>query len=112
MTAAIHEIRLEMEEARGIVEDGEALTRLSKNPDFKRIVLEGFFKERAVQLVELKAAPAMSSPERQAQILKDLDSIGGLQQYFNSINAMAITAEMTIEAGRAELADEEGGNVH
>lgn len=109
-TAAMQEISIEMDHALAVIKEGDALKRLHENADFKLIVTEGYFKEHAAELVGIKAAPQMGSPEKQAQLLKEIDGVGCLQQYFSRIYAMAHNAEMTIESGRQAMSEEEAGD--
>jgi len=106
----VHNIELSIEQARGYVKASDALNRLFANPDFVEIIKVGYFKDEPARLVEMKAAPQMANEVHQARILKNIDGIGALQQYFNTIWAFGNTAKETIEQGEAmlvELAAEE-----
>ena len=101
--ADVQAIELSIEQARAMVEKADALDRLMANKDFKLIISEGYFKEEAIRLVELKAAPQMESDVHQTAVLKSIDAIGELQQHFNAIYMMASNAQRAIEDGEAEL---------
>lgn len=84
----------------------KALTRLQLNPDFKTIIVAGYFRDEAVRLVHLKADPAMQTPAGQASIIRQMDSIGNLSDYFNTVRKEGEMANKTItdaETDRIEL---------
>lgn len=104
------EIQVSIDDAREAVADRDALLRLKDNADFKKLFLDGLFKEEPARLVELKAAPNMQGENNQAHMLKAIDSIGFLHQYFNRIIQLGYTAEEAIKQGELaleELAEEE-----
>lgn len=84
----------------------KALARLSVNPDFKKVIIDGFLRDEAIRLVYLKADPAMQTPEKQASVLRQIDSIGNLSAYFTTIRTEGMMADKTIadaETDRVEL---------
>jgi hypothetical protein len=97
--AQIHEIELDIEQARTFVRRGEALERLYANPDFQEIIGTGYFTDEAVRLVHLKSDPNMQSPEMQAGILKEMDGIGSLTGYFRALRYQADMAQESIREG-------------
>ena len=99
----IKEITLSIEEAQDFVKRGEALERLHKNRDFRKIILEGLFKDEAVRLVNLKAAPQMQHEQHQANILREIDGIGSLRNYFRAIYQAADQAQSAIRDGEEAL---------
>jgi hypothetical protein len=103
MSELVEEIQLNIDQARGVVALGESLDRLFQNPDFREVIVEGYFRDEAVRLVELKAAPQMAKPQYQEPILKAIDAIGALQQHFNKIRLMADQARQAIEDSEQEL---------
>lgn len=107
----IQEIQVDIDEAKETIEMWKSLERLRKNPDFDKIINEGYFKEEAYRLVHLKAAPAMAHEDQQARLLKAIDAIGSLQQHFHMIYVLGERAQGAInEADEAleELAMEGG----
>lgn len=99
-------------EARKIVELGNALERLQANRDFKAIIKEGYLKAEAIRLVHAKANPALQSADSQRSIIQQMDAIGSLTQYFDTVFHKAALAEKAIAADE-ETRDEilaEGGN--
>lgn len=91
-------------------EFGNALIRLRGNKDFKTVILTGYFEQEAVRLVHLKADPNMQSVESQRSIVSQMDAIGALNQYFNTVTHKAMLAVKTVTADQQtleELAAEE-----
>ena len=99
----VTEIELNIKEAESLVNLGKALDRLHSNRDFKKLILEGFFKDEAVRLVHLKADPSVQNEKQQAAILRDIDGIGVLRSYFGKIYQQAAMADAAIEDGEKEL---------
>lgn len=87
------------------VELAKALERLESNRDFRKIIGDGFFKENAVRLVHAKAEPAMQSPEKQAAILRDMDAIGTLAEFFRTIRIQGDVARNSIEDAETDRAE-------
>lgn len=104
MTNQIEQLEHVLQTAKQAEELGNALERLMKNRDFKSLILDGYLEREAVRLVHLKADPNMQTPERQAGILMQIDSIGALTSYLNGIRQQSaqgtkirIEAEETLE---------------
>ena len=81
-----------------MVEMGNALDRLRSNKDFRRVVLDGYFKDEAIRLVMLKADTKMQSIESQASIVKQMDAIGSFNQYLTTVMQLSAQAERSIES--------------
>lgn len=106
----IQAIEDNIKEARKIVEFAEALERLQNNRDFKQVIKDGYFKEEAVRLVHAKANPGLQSADSQRAILTQMDAIGSLAQYFDTVYHKASLASKAISADeetRDELLNEE-----
>jgi len=103
MTTTAEEIQLDINAARELVKDGDRLMRLHENEDFKALIVEGYFKAEPARLTQIKAHPGMQSDEQQQNILRALDAIGGLQQYFHKIFIQADQAEEAIRVNEQEL---------
>lgn len=97
-TDVIQEIESNIKEAQKIVEMGNALNRLKHNQDFKKVIMEGFFKQEAIRLVHLRSDTAMQSQAMQDSINKQIDAIGSLSQYFQVIQHQASLAVKAIAA--------------
>jgi len=92
----LESIELSITQATKILDDAKALERLTTNADFKRIILEGYFKDEASKQVLMKAQPGMEGPEMQAAVTKVIDAIGTLRQHFIAINQFGAMAEKSL----------------
>lgn len=100
---AVIEIEKNIKLAKERVDLGDSLERLRNNRDFKKVIQEGFFLDEAVRLVQLKADPAFQTMERQESIMKQIDAIGALNQYFQTIFQFAALARKAIESDQQTL---------
>lgn len=110
----IQELDEDINKAQQLIDMGSALERLMYNADFKKVVMQGFFEKQAIQLVHSKADPALQDKENQEFIMKQLDAIGTLNQYFRNIGNQADLARKAIDAAeitRSELLRENLENV-
>lgn len=95
--------------AKEHIEIANALERLQKNRDFKKVILDGYLTDNAVRLVHLKADSNMQSPESQQEINNQINGIGQLLGYFTTIKQLAEVAHRSLEADeqtREELLQE------
>jgi len=83
--------------------DKEALVRLMRNRDFKRIIDNGLFRDEATRLVMLKADQENQEESRQNEILKGIDSIGYLRNHFKAVISMGNQAELRINESRRAI---------
>lgn len=100
-----------IQRSKEVVELGSSLERLLSNRDFRTVVQEGYFKQEAIRLVHLRSDPAMQTPERQADIIKQMDAIAGLSQYFTVLQQQAYMAKRAVavdEQTREEILTGEG----
>jgi hypothetical protein len=111
----IESLERQLETKKEQVALNNALERLKKNKDFQKIVIEGYFHKEAVRLVSIKCERMNQSPNIQAEIIRDIDSIGCFQQYLAGIEVRADLAEGsmsedegTLEALRQEALEEKG----
>lgn len=105
-----NEIELSMKEAKQHVDLNKALIRLSNNRDFKKVIVDGYFDKEAVRLVHLKATPHMQADKDQQGIIRDMDAIGSLVQFFRTIehkSDMSKEAIRECELSLDELRSEE-----
>lgn len=94
------QIEMSIEAAQKRIEDAAALDRLYKNPDFKRIFLDGYFRDEASRTVLLKADPSMQGEQEQKDCNNIIMAIGMLRQHFAKVFAIGEQAEYAIEADR------------
>lgn len=101
-TESVKEIEKQIQRAKELVESGKALERLRSNRDFKKIVVENYLEQECIRLVLAKADPNLQSEAKQASILRQIDAIGALSQYFHTVYASAAVAEKSLEADEQE----------
>lgn len=83
----IAQMEATIESAKPAIDQAEALARLMDNADFKRVFMDGFLKNFAVDQVRMKSRPDMQSPEAQKGINAALDGVGAVWGYIDAINA-------------------------
>lgn len=98
----VRQIEASISSAKQHVELDKALERLESNRDFKAVITEGYLEKEAVRLVHLKSDPQMQTPDRQAAVSAQIDSIGGLVQYFRTVSQLAKLAVKSIAADESE----------
>ena len=101
-TEKVQEIEESLKHAKAILELGTALERLRSSRDFKKVITEGYLEQECVRLVHLKADPNMQSIDKQASIVKQMDAIGALNQYFQAVFSKAAQAEKAIVSDEDE----------
>lgn len=99
----INSIERNVRDAKETKALGTALERLINNRDFRTVIKEGYFKAEAVRLVHARGDVACQTPEKQDAIIRQIDSISNLNQYFNTIQHAAGMADKAIEEGEAVL---------
>jgi hypothetical protein len=62
-----------------------SLERLQSNKDFQRVVLEGYFKDKAVNGVSLLAQDAIVSGGHRSAVMEDLIAISSLEDFFVTV---------------------------
>lgn len=101
-TDTVQAIEKEIQHSKELVELGKGLERLRSNRDFKKIIVEGYLEQECIRLVLLKADQNMQSTEKQASIVKQMDAIGALHQYFQTVLVKASIAEKSLVADEQE----------
>jgi len=84
------------------VEQADALDRLEKNPDFKKVIEEGYFKDKAVNGVSILASDQVKNAGKRTDVMEGLIAISALQDHLQTIKAMGQAIK-----DEAEYADEE-----
>ena len=90
---------------------GEAWERLQKNTDFKRIITNGYLKEKVLASVSLLAVPQISDTGKRPGVFEDIISASNLQYFFAMLEQRyeAAKAPILSEAEEEELAAEMEG---
>ena len=72
----------------------ESLERLRQNEDFKKVILDGYFKDKAVNGVSLLATDYVRQNNLRGEVMEALIAISNLEDYFGTIdNLGTIPAE-------------------
>lgn len=99
-----------VKEAKRVLDLGNAFERLCSNKDFRAVIKAAYFEQEAIRLVHLKGAEHVQSPEMQASIIRQMDSIGVLNDFFRKIERDSRLAEVSIkdaDEAREEILAEE-----
>lgn len=110
MSDQMEMVEITIDQARSMISKRDALFKLLKNANFKKIISDGYFQDEAAKLVMLKSEPAMDTPEMQTKVDNAIIGIGALQQYFIAIERAGDQAEKDLigfEETREALAQEE-----
>ena len=62
-----------------------SLERLKSNKDFQRLILEGYFKDKAINGVSLLAQDAIVSGGHRSAVMEDLIGISSLEDFFVTV---------------------------
>ncbi len=87
----VEEIELSLEKAKELVERKRMAEKLASNREFKKLVLDGYFKDEAVRLVGLLGDPG-AAPYRE-QIQLEMAGISMFQQFMRNVIRMGQIAE-------------------
>ncbi len=79
------DVELEGIENQYWVDLAEALERLYENKDFKKVILEGYFKDKAVDQVSLLATSYVQQSGTRGPIMEELVAISALENHFKTI---------------------------
>lgn len=87
----------------------EALERLMENPDFKKVILDGYIKEAAARQVSLLADDSMKASGQRPNIMENLIAISSLQNFLEIvIPNMAGTSFFTEQQNNQKFAGKGG----
>jgi len=81
----LEKVELSMKQAKAKIQMRDALNRLTKNTDFTEVIVEGYFKTYASNLVLMKAEPSQEDPADQRRLDNAIIAVGELQQFFRSV---------------------------
>lgn len=110
--AQLAQIEITIEEAKDTIATSDAYLRLIKNKDFKHVIQKAYFEEESVRCVLMRSMPNFDSDHQQARILRDIDGIGSLRQFFISIQQkaqMSVNAMDAAAEAREEILAEDVG---
>lgn len=91
-------VAIHLEDARHMVELAESLERLYENRDFKKVFIDGFIKDTAVRLVNLRASDEAQANELLLKrIDRGIDAIGYIQEHMRKIEIDGANSRASIE---------------
>lgn len=91
------EAQLEAVENQYWIDQAQALKRLEKNEDFRKVILDGYFKDRAVDGVSLLANEGIKKSGRRPDVMEQLVAISQLQDHFITIKNLGGIAQEDLE---------------
>lgn len=84
------------------VQMAESLDRLENSEDFKRVITNGYFKDKAVMGVSLLANDQMKKAGVRPDIMEGLIAISALEDHFKTIRMMGQNTEDDFEEDDSE----------
>ena len=75
----------------------DALLRLERNPDFKTLILDGYFRDKAVDGVSLLANEGIKRQGLRADVMEQLVAISNLQDFFITVKNLGGNAKAALE---------------
>ncbi len=95
------QIDLETKSLEEAIVMGEAWNRLQRNGDFKRIIMDGYLKDKVLASVSMLAVPQVIQRGERTHVMEDLVAASNLQFFFRWIENQYAAAKNPI------LSDEE-----
>lgn len=80
----------------------QALERLENNPDFQKVILDGYFKDKAVNGVSMLASGYIKKNGLRPDIMESLVAISQLQDYFITVKQLGAEDDSEDEDGVEE----------
>ena len=91
------EVELEMVETQQWVSRYEALQRLEKNPDFIKVISEGYIRDRSLQGVSMLANEGVKRQGQRPDVMEMLVAVSTLQDYFKMLKNLGAIAKEDME---------------
>ena len=91
----LEELDNNMQEAKHFIDIKDSTIKLFKNREFKKVVLDYYFKEEAARLVMAKSS-ALSEDQKKL-IDNMIYGIGALSNFFDSVHQRGIQAEQALQ---------------
>lgn len=105
MSNEIEQIRITIEEKKEMIGLGDAILRLSKNRDWKKLIDIEFFEKEPQRLVALLAHPSMQDEASQKELRNQMLAVAYFRQYLHRIGIFAQQASQSI--GEDQLTEAE-----
>lgn len=71
----------------------QALERLENNPDFQKVILEGYFKDKAINGVGMLASGYIKKNGLRSDVMESLVAISQLQDFFITVKQLGTEPE-------------------
>jgi len=97
-----------IEEQQEIVEEVKVFERLEENPDFKKVITDGLFRDRAAQLVRMSNDPRLAQDERDS-VMDEIRGLSSVAQYLEMIKLQGGKAQQNIQRAYMDLNELESG---
>jgi len=97
----IEQIELSLSDAKEMVARRDSVLKLKSNREFRKIILDGYFKEEAIRLTALTASPEME--KYRAEIFMSIQAISVLQGFFQTTLQLGDVAAANIAEYEGEL---------
>ncbi|MGQ0565585.1 MAG: hypothetical protein ACT4OK_11010 [Gemmobacter sp.] len=96
------ELEITIEQAKEAVETGKAAQRLYSNPDFKALIVDGYFLKEAARLALLHGDPGLRADIKGA-VLDEMKGPGALKRYLSLLVQRGRAAEDEINQAREAM---------
>lgn len=96
-------VELEVTENQYWVDKAEALARLRKNRDFQSLILDGYFKDKAINGVSMLAKDYIKDNGKRGDVMESLVAISHLEDYFSYVNALGSVAKADMEEANSPV---------
>jgi len=93
----INQVAIESNEPNYWTTQRDALERLEKNDDFKTVILDGYFKDKAVMGTSILASDQVKASNRRTDVMEGLIAVSALRDHFNVIKSMGDVVESDYE---------------
>lgn len=95
----INQTNAEIESVSNVywVEQAEALARLEKNEDFKKVILDGYFKDFPINQTSLLATEHVRANGLRTVIMEQLVAVSNLEDHFYTIKTLGGLAKEDLE---------------
>lgn len=98
MNDEIRNIDIEIEQAKKIIAMRDALVRLEKNPDFRKVISDGFLREFALNTVAVRGRLEFrTNPALMESNTRKLDAVGELEEFFRNVRANGARMEICLQ---------------
>lgn len=93
------------------VDMGEALARLDKNPDFIKVIREGYLEGKVLASVSLLSVPQVKDAGKRPEVMEDLVAASNLQYWLQMVErrCQALKDPILSDEEEQELEAAEGG---